>query len=412
MGSIRRRVIFLGIVVALLLLLAGVKNPTLARQNSADVYLAYVHTNTVQLADASGNPINTVGPEFQTGQAASLFWTPDGERLYIARRDGLYETSATGGAAVRLPGDFSITIAPDRSGKSIYYIESSNPAESDQAGFITFPLRETSMLDMGGTGRLVNYIGNYSIGSSEAALGGAAFQYARDGGVLGSGRPRLIPTYGTTLFYSCCFPDAGLNAIDIATGEIRAYDSTFIPGPSAINGSLSRLAGPTINGTIRVIDLITAGTRDYPINFGEVERMAWALDDSALYLVVRGTPRDPLPLSPLVTSPLDDREADIFVWRLDLVTGSLAQLAELGDFYGVSSIAATDEYVFLTAVERNVALINDLNSGRLPPDLSPADPRLTSDYLTGSVLFRIRTDGSEALSILADVWGVVARPRH
>ena len=364
------------------------------------------------MAEAKGNPINTVGPEFQIGQAASLLWTPNGERLYIARRDGLYETSAEGGAAVRLPGDFSITIAMDRGGNSLYYIESSNPAEADQPGFITFPLRETSLLNMGGTGRLVNYIGSYSLGSSDVALGGAAFQYARDGGILGGGRPRLIPTYGTTLFYSCCFPDAGLNAIDIPSGEIRAYDSTFIPGPSAMNANLSRLAGPTINGTIRVIDLISAGTRDYPINFGDVERITWALDDSALYLAVRGTPKDPLPLSPLVTSPIDDREADIFVWRLDLVTGGLVQIAELGDFYGVSSIAATDEYVFLTVVERNVALINDLNSGRLPADLSPADPRLTSDYLTGSILFRIRTDGSEALSILADVWGVVAKPRH
>ena len=409
-----RRVIFT-ITIALtglFVLFAGSHQPILARQNAANVYLAYVHQNTVKLADAQGNPITTVGPEFQTGQAASLLWTPDGERLYIARRDGLYETSAEGGAAVRLPGDFSITIAMDRGGNSLYYIESSNPAEADQPGFITFPLRETSLFNMGGTGRLVNYIGSYSLGSSDAALGGAAFQYARDGGILGGGRPRLIPTYGTTLFYSCCFPDAGLNAIDIPSGEIRAYDSTFIPGPSAMNANLSRLAGPTINGTIRVIDLISAGTRDYPINFGDVERIAWALDDSALYLAVRGTPKDPLPLSPLVTSPIDDREADIFVWRLDLVTGGLVQIAELGDFYGVSSIAATDEYVFLTVVERNVALINDLNSGRLPADLSPADPRLTSDYLTGSILFRIRTDGSEALSILADVWGVVAKPRR
>ncbi len=409
-----RRVIFT-ITIALtglFVLFAGSHQPILARQNAANVYLAYVHQNTVKLADAQGNPLTTVGPEFQTGQAASLLWTPDGERLYIARRDGLYETSAEGGAAVRLPGDFSITIAMDRGGNSLYYIESSNPAEADQPGFITFPLRETSLFNMGGTGRLVNYIGSYSLGSSDAALGGAAFQYARDGGILGGGRPRLIPTYGTTLFYSCCFPDAGLNAIDIPSGEIRAYDSTFIPGPSAMNANLSRLAGPTINGTIRVIDLISAGTRDYPINFGDVERITWALDDSALYLAVRGTPKDPLPLSPLVTSPIDDREADIFIWRLDLVTGGLVQIAELGDFYGVSSIAATDEYVFLTVVERNVALINDLNSGRLPADLSPADPRLTSDYLTGSILFRIRTDGSEALSILADVWGVVAKPRR
>lgn len=406
-----RRVIFAILLTTFLWLLVGAQQPGLARQNADDVYLAYVHQNTVKLADAQGDPINTVGPEFQVGQAASLLWTPDGQRLYIARRDGLYETSAAGGAAVRLPGDFSITIAFNRGGNSIYYLESNNPAETDQSGFMTFPLRETSLFNMGGTGRLVNYIGNYSLGSSEMALGGAAFQYARDGGILGSGRPRLIPTYGTTLFYSCCFPDAGLNAIDISTGEIRSYDSTFIPGPSAINANRSRLAGPTINGTLRVIDLITAGTRDYPVNFSEIERVAWALDDSALYLTVRGTPQNPLPLSPLVTSPIDDREADIFVWRLDLVTGGLTQLAELGDFYGVSSIAATADYVFLTVVERNVALINDLNAGRLPADLSPADPRLTSDYLTGSILYRIRTDGSETLSILADVWGVVARPR-
>lgn len=406
----RRRLIIPLIIV--LGLLAQTPVYSLARQGQNEVYLAYVHENTVQLADAQGNPIATVGPEFQPGQAANLFWTPDGSRLYIARRDGLFQTDAQGGAASRLPGDFSITMTIDRTGNSLYYIESSNPIDTDQPGFITFPLRETSTANMGGTGRLVNYIGNYSVGSSEMALVGAAFQYARDGGVLGAGRPRLIPTYGSTLFFSCCFPDPGLSAIDIPSGEIRGYDNTFIPGPSAINSSLSRLAGPTTNGTIRIIDLITAGTRDYPANLGDIERIAWALDDSALYIVVRGTPKNPLPLSPIVTSPIDAREADIFVWRLDLVTGSITQLAELGDFYGVSSIAATDEYVFVTAVERNTALVNDLNSGRLPPDLNPNDPRLTSDYLTGSTLFRIRTDGSESFSILADVWGVVARPRR
>ena len=119
-----RRVIFT-ITIALtglFVLFAGSHQPILARQNAANVYLAYVHQNTVKLADAQGNPINTVGPEFQIGQAASLLWTPNGERLYIARRDGLYETSAEGGAAVRLPGDFSITIAMDRGGNSLYYI--------------------------------------------------------------------------------------------------------------------------------------------------------------------------------------------------------------------------------------------------------------------------------------------------
>jgi hypothetical protein len=401
----------------LLVLLAGtassVAGPVDAHQSPEDVYLAFVHENVVKLADAQGNPTVSTGPEFQPGQAATLFWSLDGERLYVARRDGFFQTGAAGGAAVRLSGNYGITVTLDRTGDVIYYLESTNPQPTDNQGVVTFPLREfNTLVASGGTGRLVGYVGDFAVGSAQIALSGAAYQYARDGGLLGSARPRLFATYGTTMFYSCCFPEPGLSAIDLPSGEKRPYDAAFVPGMAAVNDTLSRLAGPTTGGSIRIFDLITAGTRDYVADVGEIERIAWASDDSALYLAVRSAPREPLELTPLVTALIDTRSADIFIWRLDLVTGRLSRLAELGDYYGVSSIAATDEYIFVVAVERNQRLVDDLNAGRLPGDISPNDPRLNADYLPGSVLFRVRTDGSEALSILADVWGVVARPRR
>jgi hypothetical protein len=212
------------------------------------------------------------------------------------------------------------------------------------------------------------------------------------------------------MFYSCCFPNPGLNAIDLPSGDKRPYDTQIIPGPAALNSVRSRLAAPTLSGSIRLIDLVSAGIRDYEANVGTIERLVWALDDSAVYLIARQPPNNPLELNPIVTSIIDTQSANIVVWRLDLVTGQLRELAQLGDFYGVSSVAATHDYLFVVAVERNTRLVEDLNAGRLPPDLDPMDPRLLTDYLPSTILFRIKPDGTEALSIMTDVWGVAARP--
>lgn len=404
--------ILAGVLLMAFVITAPSANLSVA-QNTPAVRLAYVHDNIVKLADAEGNPIAETGPEFQTGQAANLLWTPDGEQLYIARRNGLYVTGSRGGAAVQMPGNYGLTMAFNRMGDIIYYLESTNPAEGESPDFVTFPLREVNLSIMqGGTGRLIDYIGQYTSGSSQAVLSAAALQYARDGGLLGPSRPRLFPTYGTTLFYSCCFPNAGLNGINVATGEKYInYDPTFIPGPAALNSSWSRLAGPTTEGNLRVIDLISEGRRDYPLNnIGEVERVVWSLDDSAVYLAVRTTPTIPIELTPILTTQVDTRSANILIYRLDLVSGRLRQLATLGDFYGVSSIAATQQYVFVVVVERNERLVNDLNAGFLPDNLDPNDARLVNEYLPSTILFRIKTDGTESLSILTNVWGLAARP--
>jgi hypothetical protein len=68
--------------------------------------------------------------------------------------------------------------------------------------------------------------------------------------------------------------------------------------------------------------------------------------------------------------------------------------------------------VFVVAVESNVRLVEDLNAGRLPPDISQTDPRLMGEYLPGTILFRVPVAGGETLSVLSDVWGIVARPRR
>lgn len=391
----------------------GHNSPTLvaeARQSTTPVALAYVHNNTVKLADAAGNLIATTGPEFQSGQGATLFWSADGESLYIARRDGMYVTGANGGAATRLPGNYGLTVIFDRTGNVLYYLESTSPAEGSQPDRVTFPLRElNTTVQIGGTGRLVTYIGDYASGTAQAELTTAALQYARDGGLLGNGRPRLFTTYGTTLFYSCCFPDPGINALNLITGDKTPYDLAVVPGAASINNSFSRLAAPTVDGNLRLIDLISGGTRDYPIGLGEIERTSWSPDDKQVYFAVRAPAQEPLQLTPLVTAPVDTRSASIQIWRLDLVTGQTRQLATLGDFYGVSSMATTSDYIFVVAVERNQKLVNDLIAGRLPSDLPANDARL-GDYLPGTILFRISPDGSEALSILSDVWGLVARP--
>jgi hypothetical protein len=401
--------------VLLVICIAIVANlgPTSAQSIQDDVYLAYVQDNIVRLADRDGMPIAAPGPTFDNLQSANLFWSADGDRLFVARSDGLFQTNANGSPAVRLPGNFGITMLYDRSGDIVYYMETSSPADAETAELVTFPLRELNTnISEGGTGRLIAYVGEYSIGPADSRLYGASLTYARDGGLLGSGRPRIFPTFGSTMFYTCCFPNAGLNAIDLGSGEKRVYDPIFIAGAAALNSTYSRLAGPTTEGSIRVHDLLTAGIRDYTANVGNIERVAWSLDDSALYFTSRAAPNEAIELSPIVTTPIDTQSANILVWRLDLATGRLEQLAELGDYYGVSSIAVTYDYVFVVVVERNTRLVNDLNGGRLPQDISITDERLMTDYVPSSILFRITPDGSESLSLMANVWGVAARPRR
>ena len=387
--------------------------PISAQSIEDDVYLAYVQDNVVRVADREGLPLAAPGPTFTSLQSANLFWSANGEQLFIARGDGLFETSASGSPSVKLPGSFGISVFYDRSGQIVYYLDTSAPAEAETANHVTFPLRELNTnISQGGTGRLVAYVGEYSIGPADTILYAASLTYARDGGLLGSGRPRIFPTYGSTVFYACCYPNPGLNAVDLASGDKRTYDPVFIPGAAAVNSTFSRLAGPTTDGTIRIYDLITAGTRDYTANVGTIERMVWSLDDSEIYFTSRSAPNEAIELTPVVTTQVDTQSANILVWRLDLSTGRLQQIAELGDYYGVSSIAATRDYVFVVVVERNTRLVADLNSGRLPPDISLTDQRLSTEYVPGSILFRITPDGSEALSLMANVWGVAARPRR
>lgn len=386
-----------------------------AQQDTDEVYLAYVYQNSVHTADWQGNPLINTGPEFQIGQSANLFWSRDGESLFIARRDALFQTFAEGGAAVRLPGTYGITVTLDRRGEVFYYMESASPQTTEIPNVVTFPLRELAVVNAtGGAGRLVGYIGNYPTGTAQATLSGAALQYARDGGLLGASRPRIFTTYGETLFYSCCFPDAGLWAMNLNTGERYSYSGaeTFVLGASEINNTFSRLAGPTVDGNLLVIDLISGGMRNYLVDAGEIERVTWSPDDTKIYMAIRNAPQETLLLNAAITTSVDTRSANISIWRLDLVTGQVRQLATLGDFYGVSSMAATMDYVFVVAVESNQRLVNDLNAGRLAADTSPSDPILTTNYLPGTTLFRITPDGQEAFSILADVWGVVARPRR
>ncbi len=403
------------LLMVILFVVMSIPHDVKAQSTEQPVVLAYVHENIVQLADGQGNPLMTTGPEFQSGQSARLFWTPDGRVLYIARRDGLFETTARGGAAVRLPGDYGLTVTLDLTGEVFYYLESTNPQPAEDENYVVIPLRELNILNMsGGAGRLVGYVGPYPVGTANVTLNAAALQYARDGGLLGPSRPQLFSTYGETLFVSCCFPEAGLGAINIQTGDAWRYvgAETLIVGAAAVNNTYSRLAGPTTDNNLLVVDLITGGTRVYTMSVGAIEHVAWSPDEREIYLAVRTAPQDPLLLSTLVTAQIDTRSALISVLSLDLVTGQVRQLTTLGEFYGVSSMAATEEYIFVVAVESNARLVEDLNAGRLPADISPTDPALMTTYLPSTILFRITPDGREAFSIMADVWGVVVRPQR
>lgn len=383
-------------------------------QNQESIALAYVMNDSIWLADSEGTPIYNTGPQLQPNQGAVLFWSPDGNLLYTATREGLFVTSADGGAANRLPGEFGLTVTIARQNGIIYNLDVENPQDIAE-NIVGFPLRETNINNMeGGRGRMMATIGEYQTGTSDVYVSHAAAKYIRDGGLPGSGRPHLWTTYGSSLFYSCCFPNPGLGVLDVNTGENSIYDANFMPGPAAVNGTVSRLVGPTTDGLIRVIDLISAGTRDYVFDIPnystyDIERMVWGNDDSAVYFVTRGLPAEPLELLPTVTYPADTRSSYGQLWRLNLITGRIDEIAAFGDIFGVSSIAATRNFIFVVVVEHNQALVQALNTGQLPASIDPNDPAL-NNYIPRSVLWRVDRETGQMLAIGENIWGIVPRP--
>lgn len=378
-----------------------------------DVALAYVWQNTVTLADASGEPLEQTGPSFTFGQGARLVWIADGSRLYVALDNGLYETGSRGGPAVQVPGIFGRTLTFTHDAGVLYYLETTAP-QDEEPGIVSFPLREANMALMsGGTGKLAGYFGRFASGTTRANLTFAAALYARDGGLLGPGRPNLWPSYGSNLFGTCCFPDPGLGIFTLGTESYSVWDSAFMPGAAAANTTQTYLAGPTTEGAIRVIDLITGGTRDYVIQIagglGTIERVAWSPDDTMLYFISRYDPTTPLQLAVTTSFPVDTSSADITLYRLNLVTSTIEQLAWRADVYGVSSLAATRDYVFATVVESNGALINAFNNRLVAASLPSGDP-LLAPYAPKTRLWRVATDGSSVADVRDDVWGLAARP--
>jgi len=403
-----KKLCLIGIILSGLLMVIPT---TTAQQNN--VRLAYIQNNVVTLADYQGTPLAAPGPELQQWDSANLFWSPDGETLYIATRNGLFATGAGGGAAVRLPGEFGLTVVIARHGGALYNIDTDNPQEIT-ASTIGFPLRETNIANMeGGRGRMVRIIGEYATGSNNANISHAAALYARDDGLLEAGRPRLYATYGGSLFYSCCFPNVGLSVVELGTTDAYLYDGEFITAAAAMNTTRSRLAAPTTTGAIRIYDLLTAGSRDYlidvPGGVGAIERIGWALDENAIYFVSREPSPNPLELLDGISYPADTRSALMVLWRLDLVSGRTTALLEIGDLYGISSMAVTGEFVYLTLIERNDALIQALNDGTLAPDIQPNDPALDA-YIPRSVLVRIDRESGNLYQVGENIWGVRVRP--
>ncbi|MBN1201917.1 MAG: hypothetical protein JXJ20_08695 [Anaerolineae bacterium] len=395
------------------LLITALPPATGCAQDSGDVRLAYVHADTVTLAGADGSPVTTTGPAFSYGQGARLFWTADGRTLYIARDDGLYATGPGGAAAAQVPGSYGRTLAVAQDRSALYYLESADPQPVEE-GIVSFPVYAIPTDQMqGGRGRLAGYFGRFQAGATRADLTFAAALYARDGGLLNTGRPNLWPTYGVNLFGTCCFPNPGLGMLHVGLGEYSVFDGTFLPGAAAASSTRTHLAGPTTGGTIRVIDLITAGTRDYTLEvaggLGDVERITWSPDDTALYILARFNPGAPLALDIEPPFPVDTRSANIVLYRLNLVTEQVRELAWRPDVYGVSSLAATDRYVFAAVVEPNFALVNALNSGQVAADALSTDPALAA-YMPPTHLWRVDIETGEVLDVLDDVWGVVARP--
>ncbi len=227
--------------VMIMWLLALLAIPAVSRARGQEepprVALAYVWQNAVTLADPAGNVVNQPGPTFAYGQGARLFWTPDADLLYIARDDGLYVASAGGGPAVQVPGQYGRTLAIAQDVETLYYVETASPQPVDanvENGPVTYPLREVTMALMdGSTGRLAGYFGQFQPGAAQASITFAAALYARDGGLLGPGRPNIWPTYGTNIFGTCCFPDPGLGVIDASTGNFAIYRSGLHPRRSS-----------------------------------------------------------------------------------------------------------------------------------------------------------------------------------
>ncbi|MBN1679483.1 MAG: hypothetical protein JW966_04275 [Anaerolineae bacterium] len=409
-----RQIVLCMLAVSMIVIPAagGLHNRTAAQIDGA-VALAYVYQNTVTLADASGQAVEPTGPTFTYGQGARLFWTADGMTLYIARDDGLYATGARGGAAAKIPGYYGRTIAISQDARMLYYLESTAPQDVT-GGSVAFPLRDLdlTLLD-GGVGRLTGYFGRYEPGASRADVSFAAASYVRDGGLLGMGRPNLWPTYGSNIFGTCCFPAPGLALYDPGTGDFWVYDDAFLPGAAAANSTRSHLAGPTTGGVIRVIDLITGGTRDFAPDIagglGTVERIAWAPDDTALYIMARREANTPLTLTAGPPFSVDIRSANMVLYRLNLVNGLIRELAWRPDVYGVSSLAATQNYVFAVVVDPNTALVNAINNGQIAAGTSPTDPALRG-YMPATHLWRIDVTSGAVDDIHDDVWGVVARP--
>jgi hypothetical protein len=405
-----------GILIMLLAAVLGMPWATMAHGQAREVALAYVRQDTVTLADADGQPVEQTGPTFSYGQGARLFWTPDGRTLYIARDDGLYATGSNGGAAVKVPGFYGRTLTIAQDAQTLYYLETVSPQElNDYPDRVSYPLRELTIALMdGGAGRLAGYFGRFQAGASLANVNFAAALYVRDGGLLGPGRPNLWPTYGTNIFGTCCFPDPGLGIFDARTGDFSIYDEAFIPGAGSVNLTRTHLAGPTTSGAIRVIDLITGGTRDYVIEIagglGTIERTAWSPDDTYLYIIARRDPDHPLTLDKQPGSfTVDARSADIHLYRLNLVTSAIHELAWRPDVYGVSSLAATDRYVFAVVVDPNTALVSALNARQVRPGAQPTDPDM-AQYLPQTHLWRVSVIGSSVEDVADNVWGVAARP--
>ena len=386
-----------------------------AQVDPRQVALAYVWQNTVTLADVDGEPLAQPGPEFGYGEGARLFWTADARTLYIARDDGLYATGPGGAAPVQVPGRYGRTITISQDQETMYYLETAAPqAVEDMPGVESFPLREASMRMLtGGQGRLAGYFGRFQQGASRADLNFAGALYVRDGGLLGPGRPNVWTSYGAIVLGTCCFPNPGLGRFDIHAEAFTVEDDMFMPGAAALNLTGTHLAGPTTDGRIRVIDLITGGTRDYSIQIagglGVIERMAWSPDDAALYFISRYTASNPLTLTVEPPFEVDTRSANIQLYRLNLVTGTIRELAWRADVYGVSSMAVTDRYVFATVVEPNRALVDAINAGQVPAGTQPTDPAL-AQYMPATVLWRVDIDTGAPVDVRDDVWGLAARP--
>lgn len=414
-------------LVALLggmLALVGSGHPQYALGSEpSDVALAYVWGDVVTLADADGTPLNQPGPSFEYGTGARLFWSADADTLYIARNDALFATDTVGGAAVSIARGYGRTLAISQDESAIYYLDTSTPQavvneDDPNAQEVAFPLRTIAFDTVGGTGRMVGYYGRFNASSASADIAFAAALYARDGGLLGPGRPHLWPTYGASVFGTCCFPEPGLGLLDTRLAEFSVFDAEFITAAAAVNLTHTHLAGPTTTGAIRIIDLITGGTRDYipeiggsPLLHGitNIERIAWSPDDTHLYIIVREDPSTPLELTTETSFPADLRSADVTLYRLNLVTSALTELAYRQNVYGVSSLAATDRYIFATVVDPNTALITALNARQVRPGSSPTDEAL-AQYWPATHLWRVDLNGETDADILDDVWGVAARP--